>query len=79
MCFLDLGMFFGCLWEVHYSPWRVQTWSFSLDFHVFLVITSSPGDLKDTMVFIRREAIEGIPSEIPFSTKCLWKDLRDLV
>ena len=31
------------------------------------------------MVFIRREAIEVVPSEVPFSKKCLWKDLRDLL
>ena len=43
------------------------------------MITSSPGDLKDTMEFIRREAIQGVPSEVPFSTYGLWKDLGDLL
>ena len=41
--------------------------------------SKDPGDLKNSMVCIRREAIEVVPSEVPFSTKCLWKDLRDLV
>ena len=40
--------------------------------------SKDPGDLKDSMVFITREAIQGVPSEIPFSTKGLWKDLGDL-
>ena len=40
--------------------------------------SKDPGDLQNSMVFIRREAIEVVPSENPFSTNCLWKDLRDL-
>ena len=53
--------------------------SFGLDFHGFSLRSNNPGDLENSEVFIRREAIEGIPSEVPFSTKCLWKDLRDLL
>ena len=45
----------------------------------FRMRSKDPGDLKNSLVFITREAIEGIPSEVPFSTKCLWKDLRDLL
>ena len=74
-CRDDLWITFGASLEAFALPER----SFGLGFHVFVMPSKDHGDLQNSMVFIRREAIEGIPSEVPFSTKCLWKDLRDLV
>ena len=71
----DLWRTSGASLEAFELPER----SFGLDFQGFSIPSKDPGYLKNSMVFIRREAIEGIPSEVPFSRKCLWKDLRDLL
>ena len=71
----DLWRTSGASLEAFEVPER----SFGLDFRGFPIVSADPWALQNSMVFIRREAIEGIPSEVPFSRKCLWKELRDLV
>ena len=66
---------FGTSLEAFELPER----SFGLVFHVFPMPSRDPADLKNSMVFIRREAIEVVPFEVPFFQKCLWNDLRNLL
>ena len=77
----DLWRSSGASLEAFEAPER----SFGLAFHVFLMPIKDPGDLKDSMVFIRREAIEVVSSEVPFSKKCFgmtcvtyWRSLGGL-
>ena len=48
-------------------------------FHPNRVSSEGPVDPKNSIVFIRRDTILGVPFEVPFSTLSLWDDFGDLL
>ena len=56
----DLWGISGASLEAFELPER----SFGLDFHGFPIVSKDPRDLQNSMVFLRREAIQGVLSEV---------------